>query len=219
MPGTRASDRSHVRRRCPCRFEMAATSKSTPLIISPRESRVAPIRPASSQTSISVGRRTGEPLSSRESALREPAGFDTKSATRMRDSLITVRQRLCGPPRLGPIHPMARYRRGMILVGVVLLILGAFSLYNTNAAHAFQSTFNVLLGRFFKVAATLRDLTHIAGSFHESSGGAANLFIMSSVQFSSFQTGSNIAALYSISDAATTGVTFLSRTSPHPVPT
>jgi len=105
---------------------------------------------------------------------------------------------------------MARRKPALVVVGLVLLVVGGFSVYESNVSHFYQSTFNILPGRFFKITANLRDQTLITGEFQESSGRAVSFRIMSSVQFAAFQTGQGNASLYSLGDIATGSVSFIS---------
>ena len=106
---------------------------------------------------------------------------------------------------------MASRKRGLIAVGLILLVLGGYSLYNYNSVHAFQSTFNVLPLKFLKILANLRDSTRITGTFQETSGRPVAFMIMSSAQFAAFQINTNNTAnLYSLPDTATGNVDFTS---------
>src|SRR5574340_780586 len=99
--------------------------------------------------------------------------------------------------------------RGLVLAGVILLILGGLSLAETLNTHPYQSTFNVLPGKFLKILANLRDQTQVSGSFRETSGKPVNFTILSSVQFAAFQVGQPTANLYSIVNAPSANVNFL----------
>lgn len=103
-----------------------------------------------------------------------------------------------------------RYERRLIAVGLILLVIGGIAVYNTNAVHSYQSTFNVLAGRFFKIATNLRDQTLITGSFQETSGRVVNFYIMSSAQFGAFQLGQGNASLFSLQDVSTGTVSYTS---------
>jgi len=105
---------------------------------------------------------------------------------------------------------MARRKPALVLVGLVLFAIGGWSVYQSNVSHFYQSTFNVLPGKYFKVSANLRDQTQITGQFQESAGRPVAFRIMSSVQFAAFQTGQGNASLYSLGDTATGSVSFTS---------
>ena len=106
---------------------------------------------------------------------------------------------------------MAARKRGLIAVGLVLLVIGGYELYSYNPIHMFQSTFNVLPNRYMKILANLRDSTRITGTFAETSGRPVTFMIMSSVQFAAFQTNANNTAnLFSLPDSATGSVDWTS---------
>ena len=97
---------------------------------------------------------------------------------------------------------MVSRKRGLIAVGLVLLLIGGYFLYSYNPAHSFQSTFNVLPNRYFKILSNLRDATHLAGTFTELNGRPVAFMIMSSAQFAAFQGGNVTANVYTLSPTA-----------------
>jgi hypothetical protein len=98
---------------------------------------------------------------------------------------------------------MARRNRGLIAVGLVLLVIGGYELYSYNPIHNFQSTFNVLPSKYMKILSNLRDATRVTGTFVETSGRPVSFMIMSSVQFAAFQTNANNTVnLYSVADTS-----------------
>jgi hypothetical protein len=106
---------------------------------------------------------------------------------------------------------MAGRNRGLIAVGLVLLVIGGYELYSYNPVHTIQSTFNVLPNKFVKILANLRDSTHVTGTFTETSGRPVTFMIMSSAQFAAFQTNANNTVnLYSLPEAATGNVDWTS---------
>ncbi len=105
---------------------------------------------------------------------------------------------------------MARRKPALVAVALVLIAIGGLSVYQSNVSHFYQSTFNVLAGKYFKITANLRDQTVITGQFQESSGRSVSFRIMSSVQFAAFQTGQGNASLYSLADTASGSVSFTS---------
>ncbi len=98
----------------------------------------------------------------------------------------------------------------LIAVGLVLLVIGSIALYNTNALHSYQSSFNVLAGKFFKISSNLRDQTLITGSFRETSGRTITFYLMSSIQFAAFQLGQGNSSLFFLKDVPTGSVSFTS---------
>jgi len=105
---------------------------------------------------------------------------------------------------------MAPRKRGLIAAGLILVLIGGYTLYNYNPVHAYQSTFNLLPGKFFKIGANLRDQTRITGSFQETSGRLVEFMVMSSTQFAAFQTQTGNASLYSLPETAAGQVDFTS---------
>jgi hypothetical protein len=105
---------------------------------------------------------------------------------------------------------MASRKRGLIAVGLILLLIGGYFLYTYNPAHFYQSTFNVLPLKYLKILANLRDSTRITGTFEETSGRPVLFEIMSSAQFAAFQTRTGNTSLYSLPQTATGQVDFTS---------
>ncbi len=105
---------------------------------------------------------------------------------------------------------MASRKRGLIAAGLVLLLIGGYSLYNYNPVHPYQSTFNLLPGKYFKIGANLRDQTQITGTFQETSGRPVEFMIMSSAQYAAFQTRTGNTSLYSLAETASGRVDFTS---------
>src|SRR5947199_9325284 len=103
---------------------------------------------------------------------------------------------------------MSLRKRGLIAAALILLLIGGYTLYNYNPVHAYQSTFNVLPGKFFKIGANLRDQTRITGSFQETSGRPVEFMVMSSAQFAAFQTRPGSASLYCLPETAAGQVDF-----------
>ena len=109
-----------------------------------------------------------------------------------------------------PFYPRPRYNRRLIIAGFILLVIAAYSLYSSNVSHPYQSTFNVLANKFFKISANLRDQTFIYGQFRETSEHPVSFYIMSSGQFAAFQTAQGIGSLYSLRDVASASVSYTS---------
>ena len=98
--------------------------------------------------------------------------------------------------------------RGLVLAGVLLLVLGGFSVVQAMNSHQYQSTFNILPGKYLKILANLRDQTRIEGTFTEASGRPVDFTIFSSVQFSYYQAGAATGNLYQINDRPSASVDF-----------
>jgi hypothetical protein len=105
---------------------------------------------------------------------------------------------------------MASRKRGLIAAGLVLILIGGYTLYTYNPAHFYQSTFNVLPLKYLKILANLRDQTRITGSFQETSGRPVLFEIMSSAQLAAFQTRTGNTSLYALPETATGQVDFTS---------
>ena len=100
------------------------------------------------------------------------------------------------------------YKRNLVAVGLLLLALGAYTIYDSNSASWYHSTFNLLPSKFFKITDNLKDTTTLNGQIRETSGRTITLLIMNSLQFASFQVGQGNTSLYSVKDAASTSVSF-----------
>lgn len=105
---------------------------------------------------------------------------------------------------------MVTRKRGLIAAGLILLLIGGYTLYNYNPIHAYQSTFNLLPGKYFKIGANLRDSTQITGTFQETSGRTILFMIMSSTEYAAFQLKTSNASLYSLPETSTGQVDFTS---------
>ncbi len=108
---------------------------------------------------------------------------------------------------------MARLKAGILIIALILLVLGGYTLYVSNVYHSYQSTFNIGPNRYFRIPTDLRETTTISGNFQESGGRPVSFSVMSSVQFASFQLGSNLGDLYSIQDVPASAVSFTSTAS------
>ncbi len=106
------------------------------------------------------------------------------------------------------LRPRPKYRRGLVIVGLALLVLGGLTVYDASAISFYQSTFNVLPLKFFKITDSLKDQTTISGQFQETSSRPIRFYIMNSVQVAAFQIGQSNASLYSVVDKATASVAY-----------
>ncbi len=100
------------------------------------------------------------------------------------------------------------YKRNLIAVGLLLLAIGAYTIYDSNSASYYHSTFNLLPGKFFKITDNLKDTATINGHVRETSGRTISFLIMSSQQFAAYQIGQGNASLYSIKNTASSGISF-----------
>jgi hypothetical protein len=100
------------------------------------------------------------------------------------------------------------YRKNLIGVGLLLLALGAYTIYDSNSASLYHSTFNLLPSKFFKITDNLKDTASISGQLRETSGRTINFLIMNSQQFAAYQVGQGNASLYWVKDSASASISF-----------
>ncbi len=100
------------------------------------------------------------------------------------------------------------YKRNLVAVGLLLLALGAYTIYDSNSASFYHSTFNLLPSKFFKITDNLKDTATLNGQIRETSGRTVTFLIMNSQQFANFQVGQGNTSLYSVKDSASTSVSF-----------
>jgi hypothetical protein len=89
-----------------------------------------------------------------------------------------------------------------------LLALGAYTIYDSNAASFYHSTFNLLPSKFYKITDNLKDTATINGQISETSGRTITFLIMDSQQFAAFQVGQGNTSLYSVKNIASSSVSF-----------
>lgn len=102
-------------------------------------------------------------------------------------------------------HP---YKKNLVAVGLVLLALGAYTVYDSNSLSNYNSTFNILPSKFFKITDNLKDTATLTGSIRETGGRTVSFLIMSSTQFAQYQVGQGNASLYSVLNVASASVSF-----------
>jgi hypothetical protein len=100
------------------------------------------------------------------------------------------------------------YKRNLIAVGLLLLALGAYTIYDSNSASFYHSTFNLLPSKFFKITDNLKDTTTLNGQIKETSGMTVTFLIMNSQQFAAFQIGQGNTSLYAVKDVTSSSVSF-----------
>jgi hypothetical protein len=69
------------------------------------------------------------------------------------------------------------YKRNLIAVGLLLLALGAYTIYDSNSASYYHSTFNLIPLKFFKITDNLKDKATINGQVRETSGRTVSFLI------------------------------------------
>src|SRR5256712_10474953 len=100
------------------------------------------------------------------------------------------------------------YKRNLVAVGLLLLALGAYTIYDSNAASFYHPTFNLLPSKFFKITDNLKDTTTLNGKIKETSARTVTFLIMNSQQFAAFQVGQGNASLYSVKDVTSASISF-----------
>ena len=100
------------------------------------------------------------------------------------------------------------HKRNLVAVGLLLLAIGAYTIYDSNSASFYHSTFNLLPSKFFKITDNLKDSATINGQVRETSGKTMTFVIMNSQQFAAFQIGQGNASLYSVKNTTTSSISF-----------
>jgi hypothetical protein len=100
------------------------------------------------------------------------------------------------------------HKRNLIAVGLLLLALGAYTIYDSGSASYYHSTFNLLPSKFFKITDNLKDTAIINGQVRETSGRTVTFLIMNSQQFAAFQIGQGNASLYSVKNTGSTSISY-----------
>ena len=100
------------------------------------------------------------------------------------------------------------YKRNLIAVGLLLLAIGAYTIYDSNSASFYHSTSNLLPSKFFKITDNLKDTATLNGQISETSGRTITFLIMNSQQFATFQIGQGNTSLYSVKNTGSTSITF-----------
>ena len=120
---------------------------------------------------------------------------------------ITVSQPMSSA--LVPVGAKRRtYKRNLVAVGLILLALGAYTVYDSKSYSTYNSTFNILASKFFKITDNLKDTATITGQIKETGGRTVSFLIMSSLQFAQYQTRQGNASLYSVMNTASTSISY-----------
>jgi len=101
-----------------------------------------------------------------------------------------------------------RYKRNLIAVGLLLIAIGGYTIYDSNSASFYHSTFNLLPSKFFKITDNLKDSATINGQIRETSGRTVTFLIMNSAQFAAFQINQGNISLYSTKNTPSTSISF-----------
>jgi hypothetical protein len=100
------------------------------------------------------------------------------------------------------------YKRNLLAVGLLLLAIGAYTIYDSNSVSYYHSTFNLLPLKFFKITDNLKDSATINGQVSVASGRTITFAVMNSQQFAAFQIGQGNASLYSVKNFASSSISF-----------
>jgi hypothetical protein len=100
------------------------------------------------------------------------------------------------------------YKRNLVAVGLLLLAIGAYTIYDSNSASFYHSTFNLLPSKFFKITDNLKDTATVNGHISETSGKTITFLIMNSQQFAAYQIGQGNTSLYAVKNTGSTSITF-----------
>lgn len=111
-------------------------------------------------------------------------------------------------PRIAVQARTRAYKKNLIAVGLILLALGAYTIYDSNSFTSYNSTFNILASRFFKITDNLKDTATITGNFRETGGRTVTFLIMNSIQFAQYQIGQGNVSLYSVLNVASSSISF-----------
>ena len=100
------------------------------------------------------------------------------------------------------------YKKNLVAVGLILLALGVYTIYDSNSLSYYHSTFNLLPLKFFKITDNLKDSATLSGNVKETGGRTVSFLIMSSAQFAQYQLGQSNQSLYKILNVASGTVSF-----------
>jgi hypothetical protein len=101
-----------------------------------------------------------------------------------------------------------RYKRNLVAVGLLLIAIGGYTIYDSSSLSFYHSTFNLLPSKFFKITDNLKDSATINGQIRETSGRTVTFLIMNSAQFAAFQIRQGNASLYSTMNTPSTSISF-----------
>jgi hypothetical protein len=111
-------------------------------------------------------------------------------------------------PRIAVQARKKFYKKNLIAVGLVLLALGAYTIYDAKSFSNYNSTFNILPLKFFKITDNLKDTATVTGNIQETGGRTVTFLIMNSLQFAQYQTRQGNASLYAVLNFASTSISF-----------
>ena len=100
------------------------------------------------------------------------------------------------------------HKKNLVAVGLILLALGAYTVYDSNSISNYNSTFNLLPSKFFKITDSLKDSATITGTIHETGGRTVSFLIMSSAQFAQYQVGQGNTSLYRVLNVGSSSISY-----------
>jgi len=100
------------------------------------------------------------------------------------------------------------YKRNLVAVGLILLALGAYTVYDAKSFTTYSSTFNILALKYFKITDNLKDAATITGQVKETGGRTVSFLIMNSLQYAQYQTRQGNASLYSVMNTASASISY-----------
>ena len=100
------------------------------------------------------------------------------------------------------------HKKNLVAVGLILLALGAYTIYDSNSFSNYNSTFNLLPSKFFKITDNLKDSATITGNVRETGGRTMSFLIMSSAQFAQYQVGQGNTSLYRVLNVASSSISY-----------
>ena len=100
------------------------------------------------------------------------------------------------------------YKRNLVATGLILLALGAYTVYDAKSFSTYNSTFNILALKYFKITDNLKDTATITGQITETGGRTVSFLIMNSLQYAQYQTRQGNASLYSVMNKASASVSY-----------
>lgn len=112
-------------------------------------------------------------------------------------------------PSLVPVGAKKRaYKRNLVAVGLLLIALGAYTVYDSKSYSTYHSTFNILPSKFFKITDNLKDTATVTGQITETGGRTVSFLIMNSLQFAQYQTRQGNASLYNVMNTPSASISY-----------
>lgn len=100
------------------------------------------------------------------------------------------------------------YRKNLVAVGLILLAVGAYTIYDSNSLTNYHSTFNILATKFYKITDNLKDAATLTGQYSETGGRTVSFLIMNSAEFVQYQLGQGNASLYRVLNTGSASISY-----------